>query len=148
MQVRRATEQDLDTMVFLRMEMRREVAAFVPAELEQGIRRYLMQHIPDDSCICALLEVDGAAIGQAMLCCSEQTPDEQNQAGRYAALFSVYIRPEYRGHGYMRVLLPALLAWAKEQGIGVVTASAEEKAVGLYESLGFQMAEHEMRAFL
>ena len=98
----------------------------------------------DGSCLCALMENEEGIVGKAMLCIYTVMPDEINMSGKCAALFSVYTLPKYRGQGYMKELLDYLLEKAKEAGVSEVFASAEKKAIPLYQRIGFTFQENEM----
>ena len=145
MRLRIATLEDIDTIQALRLDMLNEVAQQVPQNLAAEIRKYLTVHIQDGSCLCVLLENEGVAIGKAMLCMYEVMPDEINTSGKCATLFSVYTIPEHRGRGYMEELLYYLLEQAKKAGVKEVFASAEQKAIPLYQRIGFTLKDHEMR---
>ena len=141
MAVRLATEKDIDVIVRLRMQMLREEAECLPENLEDAVFKYVKDHLPNGSCICALLEEDGQVVSMAMLCAFEEIPDEVNVYGKTAKLRSVYTVPEYRGRGYMEKLLLFLLEAARENNIKLITNAAERKAIPLYKRVGFQMAE-------
>jgi len=63
-----------------------------------------------------------------------------------AYLAEVYVRPDLRGRGLGRRLMEATLAHLAERGatyVDLTTTNADEAAVALYESLGFD--RHERR---
>lgn len=144
MKLRMATMADIDMIVSLRMQMLHEVADTIPSELQDAVKEYLNRHMADKTCLCALGEMDGIIAAKAMLCIYDAMPDETNISGRYARLFSVYTLPAYRGKGYMKGLLCYLLNEAGKYGVQEVFASAEEKAIPLYERIGFRLLESEM----
>ena len=144
MKFRIATLNDIDAIQTLRIEMLKEAAEYLPADLPNAIHEYLNAHMKDGSCLCALMENEEGIVGKAMLCIYTVMPDEINMSGKCAALFSVYILPKYRGQGYMKELLDYLLEKAKEAGVSEVFASAEKKAIPLYQRIGFTFQENEM----
>ncbi len=144
MKFRVATLNDIDAIQALRIEMLKEVAEYLPADLPNAIYEYLNAHMKDGSCLCALMENEEGIVGKAMLCIYTVMPDEINMSGKCAALFSVYTLPKYRGRGYMKELLDYLLEKAKEAGVSEVFASAEKKAIPLYQRIGFTFQENEM----
>ena len=113
----------------------------MPEGLPHSIESYLEKHIPDNSCLCALLEVDGEIAAIAMLCCYEEMPDELSTAGKSAKLSSVYTLPPFRGRGYMEQLLLYLLEEARGLGVKEISAAAVRKSIPLYKKVGFQAAE-------
>lgn len=144
MHLRTATVEDTKAIQKLRLKMLEEVAGNLPAELPDAIYAYLDKNLRDGTCICVLLEESGLIIGKAMLCVYDVMPDEVNVTGTCATLFSVYTLPAYRGQGHMEKLLRFLLEKAKQQGIHEVFASAETKAIPLYERIGFTKKSNEM----
>lgn len=144
MKLRIATPDDIDVIQALRIEMLKEVAGKIPQNLPNAIHEYLNTHIQDGSCLCILMENEEGVIGKAMLCIYTVMPDEINISGKCAALFSVFTLPKYRGHGYMQELLCFSLEKAKELGVHEVFAAAEEKAIPLYQRIGFEIKGNEM----
>lgn len=143
MKLRIATPDDINVIQELRIEMLKEVADNIPQTLPDAIK-YLNTHIKDGSCLCILMENEEGVIGKAMLCIYTVMPDEINISGKCATLFSVFTLPKYRGHGYMEELLCFLLEKAKEVGVNEVLAAAEEKAIPLYQRIGFEIRGNEM----
>lgn len=139
--MRLAASADIGALKHLRLQMLLEWADKIPEQLPDLIQAYLEKHIPDGSCLCALLELHGEIVAMAMLCTYDELPDEANITGKGAKLCSVYTLPSFRGRGYMEKLLLFLLVEAKKKGIREITAAAERKAVPLYKKVGFQMAE-------
>ena len=144
MEIRLADIRDIPHIAALRMEMLKEVAEHLPPALPKAIEQYLYAHIPDGSCICALMEEDGQILAKAMACMGVSMPDENNLSGKYAILASVYTLPQYRGQGRMSRLLKELMGMAKANGAHEVYASPEKKAIPMYERLGFERADDQM----
>lgn len=89
-----------------------------------------------------LLEEDGAIVGLAVLRFRRSLwePDLE------AYLAELYVVPDLRGSGRGRRLLGDAMAYAHERGaayLDLATTSADEAAVALYESMGFD--RHERR---
>jgi predicted GNAT family acetyltransferase len=78
---------------------------------------------------CFGIEVDGQLVATATLL------DYQR---RLAWIGMVLTHPEYRGRGFARRLVAAVLAQADSLGIETVKLDATEQGRPLYESLGFQ----------
>ena len=70
---------------------------------------------------------------------------------RHAASFGVSVAKIFRGRGIGTKLIEAMLAWAREKGlrrIELKTFSRNEKAIALYERLGFvKEGYHKMALF-
>ena len=59
---------------------------------------------------------------------------------RYGEIKRMYVRPEYRGSGFGRLLLEHLVAHARSHGVSVLrleTGIYQLEAVALYEGMGF-----------
>lgn len=71
------------------------------------------------------------------------------QVAHKAVLWGVFIHPGRRGGGLARQLLSALFAHARARGIDQVSLSVNvenPRAVGLYQSMGFEVYGREPRA--
>lgn len=58
-------------------------------------------------------------------------------------LYSLWLDPGARGHGFARPLVEAAVDWARDQGVRTVTlrvAADNAVARGVYENLGFRVA--------
>jgi GNAT superfamily N-acetyltransferase len=61
--------------------------------------------------------------------------------GEYAEVKRMYVRPQFRGKGFGKMMLDHLAAFAREQGILLLrleTGIHQPEAMGLYERMGFQ----------
>lgn len=61
--------------------------------------------------------------------------------GEYAEVKRMYVRPQYRGKGFGKIMLEHLAAFAREQEISLLrleTGIYQAEAIGLYERMGFQ----------
>jgi GNAT superfamily N-acetyltransferase len=59
----------------------------------------------------------------------------------YAEVKRMYVRPQYRGSGFARLLLEHLADYARSRGSNVLrleTGIHQRAAIGLYESMGFR----------
>jgi GNAT superfamily N-acetyltransferase len=58
----------------------------------------------------------------------------------YGELKRMYVRPQFRGLGFGKLLLGHLAAYAREQGVPLLrleTGIHQREAIGLYEHMGF-----------
>lgn len=59
----------------------------------------------------------------------------------YGELKRMYVRPQFRGLGLGKLMLDHLVAYAREQGVGLLrleTGIHQKAAIGLYERMGFE----------
>jgi putative acetyltransferase len=60
----------------------------------------------------------------------------------YAEIKRMYIRPQFRGLGFAKLMLDHLADYARSRGIAILrleTGIAQREAIGLYERAGFQL---------
>ena len=59
----------------------------------------------------------------------------------YGEIKRMYVRPQFRGAGYAKLMLDHLADYARSRGIGLLrleTGVHQRAAIGLYEHMGFQ----------
>ena len=60
----------------------------------------------------------------------------------YGEIKRMYIRPQFRGLGFAKLMLDHLTDYARSRGIAILrleTGIAQREAIGLYERAGFQL---------
>ena len=60
----------------------------------------------------------------------------------YGEIKRMYIRPQFRGLGFAKLMLDHLAGYARSRGITILrleTGIAQREAIGLYERAGFQL---------
>ena len=65
-------------------------------------------------------------------------PGPRYVGGRLAFVYNVYTEPAHRRRGLARMIMEAIHAWCRDDGIGVAGLNASGQAQRLYESLGYQ----------
>ncbi len=83
-----------------------------------------------------IARLDGKAVG----CVAMKRHDDENSG----ELKRLYVRPEYRGHGYARILAQKILDDAREIGYEAVyldTLPSLKAAKHLYDTMGFEVCE-------
>jgi ribosomal protein S18 acetylase RimI-like enzyme len=59
----------------------------------------------------------------------------------YGEIKRMYVRPQFRGLGFAKLMLNHLADHARSQGVGILrleTGSHQHAAIGLYERMGFR----------
>ncbi len=70
--------------------------------------------------------------------CDRHAPGPGNPGGVQGLVFNMSTEPRYRGRGYARACLEALLAWFREETEArVINLNATGDGIALYRSLGF-----------
>ncbi len=148
--LREATVADLPAIIRHRRGMFREMgfsdevaldsmeatsSAFITAGLEDGSYRGW------------LIEAEGRVVagGGLVVVGFPSAPHDPNP--RRAWILNMYTEPEYRGQGFARGIVEAMVGWCREQGFGWVSLHASDAGRHLYETLGFEPT-NEMRLLL
>jgi ribosomal protein S18 acetylase RimI-like enzyme len=146
--VRRATLDDVDDLVRLRVALLREMGALVDADdapLAKAIRRYLVADLPLGRFIAWVgTSEDGAVIACGGLVYLQKPPSPGNHSGREAYIMNMYTAPEWRGRGLATRLFDALMGDAREAGARLVRLHATKDGQALYERGGFRLVGNEM----
>lgn len=141
-QLREATIADLDTLISLRLSFLTELEDIRNEEerqqLEQILKRYLARALLEKSFVCWLVEVEGEVVATGGMNFFERAPMRKNLTGREAYILNIYTVPEWRGHGFARLVFAKLLEHAREQGIVRIGLHATEDGRQLYEKFGFR----------
>ena len=146
--MRRATLDDLDALVRLRVALMCEMGAVAAADegaLAEAVRRYLLLELPAGHFL-AWVAVDGAG---AVIACGglvflQKPPSPQNHSGREAYIMNMYTEPTWRGRGLAASIFDAIMAHTREAGASLVRLNATESGRPLYERAGFRASGTEM----
>jgi len=133
MQIRRATEADVDTMRLLWDEFTAE-ATFTPFPGNAFEPALLTDHIA------LVAEQNGEALG---------TVYANVSSPHFGYVFGLYTRPAARRRGIARALMHSIAAVLRDQGRGYVVLSVDtpnESAREFYARLGFVDAARTLRA--
>ena len=154
--IRRATPADLPTLgklgaLLVRAHHDFDPQRFIPAtpETESGYSRYLGTQLDTPTVAVLVAEEDGAIVGYAYT--GLEPRDYMALRGPAGALYDVVVDPTRRRHGVGRMLVQAALGFLKERGaprVVLSTATRNEDAQRLFESVGFRRTMVEMTAEL
>ena len=154
--IRRATVADADVIARHRIAMFRDMGGgSLPDEgaaeaLETAARRYLHEALPS-GLYCGWLAAtdEGVAVAGGGMIVQRGVPRPENVHGdEEAYLLNVYVEPAHRRRGLARMLMEAMLGWARERPLARVVLHASEDGRALYQSLGFFEVTNEMRLVL
>jgi ribosomal protein S18 acetylase RimI-like enzyme len=147
--VRRATIDDLETVLAFRLALLREHAGNVVygrlrRDAPERARRLFAAQLEAIDEVTFLAERDGCgAVG--VLRCMESRGSPLLDPARYGYVASVYVVPQARRGGVLRALLDAAVRWCDQRGLDEMRLhSAVDNAAGnaAWEALGFRIAEH------
>ena len=146
--VRRATADDLETVVALRLALLREypehpVYGRLRPDAELRAHAVFAAQIDSPSEAQFLAEIaDTGPIG--LLRCVESISSPLLDPDRYCYISSVYVKPEWRRQGVLRSLLDAAQNWARRRGLTEMrlhNVGSRESAAAAWDSLGFEVVE-------
>jgi len=144
--IRRATPDDLETLVRLRMEMWREFPEALQnadmALLEASTREYLHQKTASgDLAFWVVEDAAGQIIATGALSFPPHLPTPWNPSGLRAHVIGMYTLPERRSAGIASRLLAHLLDQARARGAVSATLYTSDSGRPLYEQAGFTQSE-------
>ena len=147
--IREISNKDIPQLVNMRLRMLEETTdEELPEGLDKQIRRFVRKHMEDGTCRGVVAEQKGKVVADAVIYLFETMPDEINIVGRTAMLYNVYTLPEYRGQGIMAKMLPEVIRLAREAGAKELKMTAAQKAIPLYERMGFHVNDDVMKMVL
>ena len=146
--IRRASTDDLDTLVAHRRAMFRDMGyndEVVLNSMSAKFRVWLLQHMNagDYQAWLASAPDDSIAAG-AGLWLMDWPPHMIGQGLRRGNILNVYTVENFRRRGLARELMQSVLRWCGENSIDTIILHASPSGRNLYESMGF-MQTNEMR---
>lgn len=141
MEIRRATEEDIELLIGIRMEFIRESnGEALEVQREQLLRAnldaYFKSHINRD--FWAEIAVEGGkAVASVFLCVLEKPANMTYPDGREGTILNVYTNPEYRNQGLATRLFKKIMEEADRQKLFSCELIATEMGRPLYAKFGF-----------
>jgi len=145
--VRRATASDLDTVVALRLALLREngnhpVYGRLRPDAEARARPVFAAQIDSEREASLLAEEDHVALG--MLRCVESMSSPLLIPDRYCYVSSVYVKPEHRRRGVLRLLFERARQWCHDRGLSEMrlhNVGTRSSSAAAWDALGFEVVE-------
>lgn len=141
MKVRKATANDIDKLISLRIEFILEDMSVLSEKQDTVIRtqleKYLIKHINNDF-IAVVAEIDNKLVSTAFLVITEKPANPSFLTGKTATLLNVYTKPEYRRIGLAKKVVSQIIEEANKLGVGSIDLYATEAGKPLYKMLGFK----------
>lgn len=141
MEYKKATLEDLDKLIEIRIEMRNQRDDLINIDSEQfyvNTYEYYKRHISDESFILWIALDDDKIIATSGICFYSVPPTYSNMTGLVAYVMNMYTKPEYRLRGIAANLLEHLLEDAKLRKCEKVTLNTSKMGRHLYEKYGFK----------
>lgn len=143
--IRRATVDDIEELVRLRLAMMAEMAdhfgegarAGQDDELADANRAYMREAMPAGEFVAYVAESDGEMVATSGLRVYRVAPHTGNLEGVGAYVLNMYTVPTWRGRGLATALLEQLVRHARDAGAKSVSLRASAAGRSVYESYGF-----------
>ncbi|MDQ2714680.1 MAG: GNAT family N-acetyltransferase [Chloroflexota bacterium] len=139
--IRRASLQDVEELVTLRLALQRESGHITQevglSGLEQATHQYLMETLPAEAFLVWVAEVAGKIVAMSGLIFFQKPPAEHNLSGLEAYILNMYTLPEWRGQGIATMLLQTLMAFIKQTKAQRIWMYATPEGQPIYEKAGF-----------
>ena len=145
--VRRATADDLDTVVALRIALLREypdhpIYGRLRPDAEQRARLVFGSQLESPHEVVFLAEERHQSVG--LLRCVESAASPLLIPERYCYVSSAYVKPAYRRRGVLRALLDRATEWCRDRGLlemRLHNVGTRENSVAAWDSMGFEVVE-------
>jgi len=137
--LRPATLADADTLVRHRLAMFADMGSvFEPAALDAAFRAWLAHVMPSGAYRAWLIHTaSGEVAAGGGLTVIPWPPGPRYPGERLAFVYNVYTEPAHRRRGLGRLVMDAIHAWCRENGVRSVALNASRDGQQLYQSLGY-----------
>lgn len=130
---------DLETLLAWRREVIENVFNHEPSSaLMQENESYYRRHIPDNTHLAFVADVDGEEAGCGSVCLTDELPSPDNTDGKCAYLMNIYVRKNFRTMGVAHKIVERLIREAKMRGCNKIYLETTTEGRPVYESLGFK----------
>lgn len=141
-QIRKATDADIDALIKSRCRTMREVCSIgenyeFSAEFMESTREYFLRG-NGTTVIATDNSVEPPKIaGNTTLCYTNLMPTFSHPGGKRAHLMNVHVEKEFRRKGIARRMIELLVDEAKERGVTEISLDATDDGRKLYEAMGW-----------
>lgn len=141
-QIRKATDADIDALIKARCHTMREVCGFCDDyEFSAEFMKATKQYFLNGAGTTAIATDDSAGapqiVGNATLCYTNMMPTFSHPSGKRAHLMNVHVEKGFRRKGIARKMIEFLEAEAKERGVTEISLDATDDGRKLYETMGW-----------
>jgi GNAT superfamily N-acetyltransferase len=138
--LRRATVDDLETLVGLRGAMVREIAGEIEIDADEALANtsdYFKSAVPSGDYVCLLAEAEGRVVGVGGMVLFRKPSQPLSPVGMEGYILNMLTVREWRGKGVASRIMEGLLDCAREAGAGLVWLRATDAGRPVYERFGF-----------
>ena len=147
MEIIKATKNDIETLMKIRIEMLKEVNSlsddyvFDKSFIENCRKNFECTGETQTDILCI---ENGEPVACASLCYLSMMPTFSHPTGKRAHLMNVYVKKDFRRKGLAKKMLELLIEEAKSRKVTEISLDATEKGRPLYESMGFSSNDSAM----
>ncbi len=134
---RKATKDDIEKIVDLRIKLLVEEGKTNPIDIWEEIRNYFETEL-DHTVVVMIAEDNQKAVATSSVIFQKYPPAFNNTQGMRAYVTNVYTEPNYRRQGINTKLLDKLVEEVKKRGISYIWLWSTEQGTPLYKKYGFQ----------
>ncbi len=138
--IRRATTDDIETLVELRVALQRENTDGIEvdwAAVREACRRYFAQTLPSDVFVVFVAEAEGRVVATSGVSFVSRPPGSTSFLRCEGYVTNVYTVPDWRSRGVATALLNETIGYSQQQGARLVYLHTSDAGRPLYEKLGF-----------
>ncbi len=146
MTIRKVTLDDLELLIQMRFDYMEQVNGTLTreqkAELRAHLITYFQKHIPAQTFLGVVAEIDGEVVSTAWMSVLEKPASLLFMNGRTGTLLNVLTYAGHRRKGYSSQVIRTLLREARAMDISTVQLLATPDGEYLYRSLGFERSAY------
>lgn len=138
--IRRATVDDIETLVELRVSLQSENSDGIEvdsAAVWEACRRYFAETLPTDVFVVYVAEAEGRVVATSGVSFVSRPPGRTSFLQCEGYVTNVYTVPGWRGKGVATALLKATIEYAQRKGARLVYLHTSDAGRSVYEKLGF-----------
>ncbi|KHF39291.1 GNAT family N-acetyltransferase [Halalkalibacter okhensis] len=138
MRYRKATIDDIETLVYLRKRQLVDEGIEPSIDIDNELSHFFNQKLSDGTLFQLLVEDHEEIIASGAVIFYEFPPSYTNMSGKKAYITNMYTKESYRGQGIATILLGKLVDETKNIGIKKIWLGASELGRPVYKKFGFQ----------
>lgn len=149
MEIRRATENDIEGLVENRMDFISSIKNIRPPKTFEDLTyNRIKDQLKNGSLVAWIAVEEKKIVSAVILCITQQIPSPISITGKIGYVYNVFTVPEYRRQGLALKLLEQMKEFSLDNGISFLNLTATEDGFPLYQKAGYKLLEHEMRMSL
>lgn len=140
MHIRKATIDDLNTIVKLRKQQLIDEGSNPIIDIDHDLETFFTNVITDESLYQLLAIEDEEVIATGAIIYYPFPPSYINQSGERAYVTNIYTHPNFRGRGLAQKIISLLIKDAEARDIKKIFLAASPLGKPVYKKLGFEEA--------